>query len=208
MSKPHWSTYLPRTACFQAMEWARTQPTAQAAWDACERGDWMLWLLAYYAGPPGSAKRKKLVLCACDCASLARKHASGSTRAVFDRCQRVARSWARNRGASLDDVRAAAYAAFDAASAAYAAAYAAASAASASAYAAAYAAASAASAAFDAASAASTAASAASASAAYAAAAAAYAATDRARSTILLRCAKIVRKHYPRPPRIISRDIE
>jgi hypothetical protein len=57
--------------CSHALDWAKGFDTAQAAWDACERGDWMLWLLGKKAGKPGSAKRKKLVLAACKCARLA-----------------------------------------------------------------------------------------------------------------------------------------
>ena len=34
-------------ACAPALSWLRSEqyPTLQAAWDACPRGDWMLWLL-------------------------------------------------------------------------------------------------------------------------------------------------------------------
>jgi hypothetical protein len=31
-------------ACPAAAEWAEQYPTLPAAWEACERGDWMLWL--------------------------------------------------------------------------------------------------------------------------------------------------------------------
>lgn len=32
-------------ACSEAIEWAKPYDTLQAAWDACDRSDWMLWLL-------------------------------------------------------------------------------------------------------------------------------------------------------------------
>lgn len=32
-------------ACAEARSWACSQPSAKAAWAACVRGDWMLWLL-------------------------------------------------------------------------------------------------------------------------------------------------------------------
>ena len=34
-------------ACAPAMAWLRSEqyPTLQAAWDACPRGDWLLWVL-------------------------------------------------------------------------------------------------------------------------------------------------------------------
>ena len=38
-------------ACAPAMAWLRSEqyPSLQAAWDACPRGDWMLWLLHKHA---------------------------------------------------------------------------------------------------------------------------------------------------------------
>jgi hypothetical protein len=33
-------------ACAEARTWAKTQPDLQTAWANCQRGDWMLWLLA------------------------------------------------------------------------------------------------------------------------------------------------------------------
>lgn len=32
-----------QNACSEAMDFAARHETFQAAWDACERGDWMLW---------------------------------------------------------------------------------------------------------------------------------------------------------------------
>ena len=32
-------------ACNSGLAWAAQQTDAEAAWAACERGDWMLWLL-------------------------------------------------------------------------------------------------------------------------------------------------------------------
>lgn len=42
----HWSDTLPPNACQPAVDWCRTQPDAQTAWDRCRDGSWMLWLLA------------------------------------------------------------------------------------------------------------------------------------------------------------------
>ena len=166
-------------ACEGATDFILDHKTAQEAWDACENGENMLWLLGRLSGEPGSDKRRKLVLAACDCAGLARKYTRGNLRKAFDRCQRTARAWARGKdGVTLGDMRRDA----DAASAA-ATSYASASYASAA----------------DAAS------SAADAAYANAAAAASYAAADaaaNARKIILGQCAKIVRNHYPKPPRI------
>ena len=58
-------------ACPDARDWARDYPTLRAAWDACERADWLFW----YA-----AKRqvdcKLLVRAACACARTALPHVS------------------------------------------------------------------------------------------------------------------------------------
>ena len=37
-------------ACPEAVEWASSYPTIQAAWEVCERGDWMLWFLSKIGG--------------------------------------------------------------------------------------------------------------------------------------------------------------
>ena len=50
-------------ACAPALKWLETQLDAQTAWVNCERGDWLLWLLAKL-----EIDRKKLVLLACKCA--------------------------------------------------------------------------------------------------------------------------------------------
>jgi hypothetical protein len=34
-----------RPPCAEAVEWAENYDTLQEAWDACPRGDWMVWLL-------------------------------------------------------------------------------------------------------------------------------------------------------------------
>ena len=35
------------TALSEARTWARAYPNLQTAWTACQRSDWMLWLLEY-----------------------------------------------------------------------------------------------------------------------------------------------------------------
>ena len=57
-------------ACEEALIWVSQQKNAQQAWDDCERGDWMLWLLGKLSGKPESKKRKILVLITCECARL------------------------------------------------------------------------------------------------------------------------------------------
>jgi len=172
--KPH-TVYLKKLrACKEAIEFANQFPSLQKAWDACERGDWMLWLLGKQSGPPESKSRKKLVLTDCKCARLSLKYVPKDEKRPLKAIQ-TAEKYARGvKGISLEDVRNAAATAYtaDTADVAAYAAYAA------------YAAAAA------------TAAYAASDAAAYAdyAAAAAYAAIEKT----LKMCADIVRKDYPK----------
>ena len=60
--------------CPDAYEWAKEQPNPQSAWNTCEHGDWMLWLLGKLSKGPRSKSRKLLVLTACECARLALKY--------------------------------------------------------------------------------------------------------------------------------------
>lgn len=161
--------------CSDALVWAENYDSLTDAWAACERGDWMLWILGKTAGSPRSESRKKLVLVACQCARLGLPYvAKGEVRPL--RAIETTEAWARGEGhVTLKDVKnAAAYAAACAADAAHAATTAA-YAATAAAYAAAH--------------------------AAYAADAAAYAAAYAAACDfgVLKRCADIVRGHYTRP---------
>src|SRR5271168_1861443 len=53
-------------ACKEAVAWAEGREWP-AAWQECERGDWMLWLCGTKSWP----ERKAIVRVACDCAELA-----------------------------------------------------------------------------------------------------------------------------------------
>ena len=172
----HWSASLPENACGEAVRWASKQKSRATAWRDCERGDWMLWLIGQTnASNPYSEERKPLVRVACECARLAWKYMPQASRDALE----VVEAWTRGE-ASAEDCRKAR------ADAAVAAAYADAAYADAAA-AAAYAAAAYAADAADA--------------AAYAAdAAAAYAAADDA--AYRKQCADIVRKHFPKAPRL------
>ena len=176
-------TYLNSlSACEKAVVWATQFPTLQKAWDKCERGDWMLWLIVKQAGGLVSKSRKKLVLTACKCARLALKYVPKEEKRPLKAIQ-TTEKWANGDSSiSLDDIRNAANAADAAYAAYYAAAYAA-NAADAAPYAA-YAAYAAAHAALDDIR-----------NAVYAANAAYYAA---ARSKVLEQCADIVREMYPK----------
>ena len=68
----HWTRKLNKLgACEDAVEWARDYQTLEAAWAACRRGDWMLWLAARAAGEPGSESRRLVARAAAACARLA-----------------------------------------------------------------------------------------------------------------------------------------
>ena len=112
-------------ACHKAVEWAKKQKNPQQAWDNCERGDWMLWLICKtIAGKSMSDKRKHLVLAACDCTELALKYVVGGE----DRSRKTietTRKWAKgDNSISERDLRNVAADAAAYAYAAYAAAYA------------------------------------------------------------------------------------
>jgi hypothetical protein len=206
-------------ACEEALEWCEDYDSFQKAWQACERGDWMLWLMGKKTEGRGSEKRKLLVLASCKCARLALPYVKAEETRPLKAIE-TAEAWAKDKdGTTLADVWAYAAAAADAdayaaTAAAYAAAYAATAANAAAAFAAAYAAdaayyaAEAADAnAYDADAAAANAAANAADADAYAAYADAYAADADdyaadaayadARKVILKQCADIVREYYP-----------
>ena len=216
-------------ACPDAVSWLKTCESWEQAWQSCERGDWMSWLVGCVSGKPDSDLRRKLVACCCEHARTAEPYWPEDHASIVV-CLELAERWAGgDEGVTLGDVRAAAnaakaaHAAYASADAAYASSYAAYAvagaayavadaafssaytAAEAAAYTAAEAAAEAVAGAADAAfSSAYTAAEAAAYASADAAEAAAYASADAAyavvRSHALSKCANIVRKHYPDPP--------
>ena len=94
-------------ACHDAVKWTSEQPSAKAAWETCERGDWMLWILGRQAGPAWGKKRKPLVLAACECARLALPYTKDARVLT---CIETAEAWARGL-ATPEQVRAAAAAA-------------------------------------------------------------------------------------------------
>ena len=162
--------------CGEAVAWLEsTGLSGQAAWEACERADWMLWLASKC-----QIDRLVLVRAACACARTALAYVTkGEDRPRI--AIETAERWCDGR-ATIDDVRAHAAAAADAAAAAHAAAAAAAAAA-------------------DAADAAAADAAHAAAYTAHAAADAAHAAAAaKVRLTALRDMAAIVRQHIPQCP--------
>lgn len=105
-------------ACSDAVEWSKQFKTSQEAWDKCDHGDWMLWLLGKQCGKPESKSRKKLVLAACKCARLSLKYVPKGEKRPLKAIQ-TAEKWAKGVvGISLSDVQASAASAERAAEAA------------------------------------------------------------------------------------------
>ena len=76
--------------CEEAVAWAADFTSNTNAWQECERGDWMLWLLGHVSGRPYSSKRRQLVRCACECAALSFKY-SKDTRVT--KCLEILKLW-------------------------------------------------------------------------------------------------------------------
>jgi hypothetical protein len=99
----HWRATLKRLgACHVARAWCKEQPSIQAAWKACERGDWLLWIAARVITDP--VERMLVVLAACDCAETALVHVpAGEDRPR--QCIEQVRAWTRGE-ATIEELRA------------------------------------------------------------------------------------------------------
>jgi len=97
-------------ACESAMNWLEENKnkTIEELYASCDRGDWLLWLFAKL-----EIDRKVLVLAACDCAEIVLKYIpEGEDRPRI--AIETARKWCRGE-ATLEEVKFAACAAYDAA---------------------------------------------------------------------------------------------
>lgn len=96
-------------ACRDAIKWASAFPTLQAAWDACERGDWMLWLVGRLdTSEPYSDERKPLARC---CLEVALQAWEQMPKAGRD-CIELHERWCAGEALATDDLRAAGAAAY------------------------------------------------------------------------------------------------
>ena len=92
--KSHTKKLTALGACSEAVRWAETQPDAQTAWDACERPDWMLWLLGKLnKSEPWSDERKPLIRACIDCAETALRYANNDTITANLWCLDALRRW-------------------------------------------------------------------------------------------------------------------
>ena len=122
-------------ACQEALDWCQAYPTPDEAWQACKRGDWMLWVLGREISP-NSPEHKRLVFTTCQCARLALRYVPEGEERPRQAIE-IAEAWTRG-DATIEAVRSAAQAAAQAAT--YAAAHAASDATQAAVYYATYAA--------------------------------------------------------------------
>ena len=102
-----------KSACPEAMRWLATQIDPATAWETCKRPDWMIWLAARRG-----VDRKTIVRVACACARTSLRfvpEGEDRPRLAIETAER----WCDDR-ATIEEVRAAAYAAAYAAAAAYA----------------------------------------------------------------------------------------
>lgn len=100
-------------ACGDAIRWVESQDgSPYALWRRCDRGDWLLWLVAR-----AGVDRRLVVLAACDCAETALVHVPAGEEQPRIAIE-AARRWVRGE-VSTEEMRAAVYdvrAAYDACS--------------------------------------------------------------------------------------------
>lgn len=101
ITKEQFSNLLKKSgACVEAQEWfSNFEGTLEESWLQCNRGDWMLWLLAKL-----EADRKRIVLSACDCARLV-LHLNSDKRVLA--AIETAEAWTRGEATLRDLDRAA-----------------------------------------------------------------------------------------------------
>lgn len=83
-------------ACSEAIAWAKTYPNLQAAWDACERCDWMIWLINSLSGDKCGRKRKDLVLLLCKGTAGMLPYIGKNKKKLVRGNLRAIRQWARS----------------------------------------------------------------------------------------------------------------
>jgi hypothetical protein len=106
--KKHWTERLGKLgACKEAVEWCLGYKSIEAAWRACEKGNWMLWLAGKLSGPSGNSKRRKLVLAACECAQISLAYVKPGEKRPAE-ALKIATAWAMGEKVTLDEVKAAA----------------------------------------------------------------------------------------------------
>ncbi len=93
--------------CGDASKWVKDNPrlTANELWDACPRGDWMLWLIGKgVASPPWSDERKPLLACALDCAETVKHLWPKAAKKQITAAVNVLRKWIAGK-ATADEAK-------------------------------------------------------------------------------------------------------
>lgn len=99
-------------ACQDALDWCGDYDSSDEAWQACVRGDWMLWAMKSKSITGGSDSHRKLVLLACECARLALPLA-GKGEDILLKAIETTEAWARgDNSITLEFLKDLAYFAF------------------------------------------------------------------------------------------------
>ncbi len=94
-------------ACLDGLAWASQYETDQEAWNACKRGNWMLWAWGRNCGNSGSESHRMLVLCAVECAKTSLKYIKDKeAKKVVKKSLKTTERWARGEeSVTLEDVK-------------------------------------------------------------------------------------------------------
>ncbi len=100
-------------ACWEAIDWASDYKTPQAAWNACEDAEWMLWAWDRNCGKIGSKSHKKMILCCVEIAKNSVKYIKNKeVKMLVKKSLKTTERWASGeKSVTLEDVKNAAYAA-------------------------------------------------------------------------------------------------
>ncbi len=103
-------------SCPKAIDWASDYKTPQAAWNDCERGDWMLWAWSRNCGKIGENSHRMLVLCNVAIAKTSVKYIKNKeVKKLVKKSLETTERWAcGEEGVTLEDVEKAAAAAWSA----------------------------------------------------------------------------------------------
>ena len=94
-------------ACEEAVTFSKGFKSAQTAWDACERGDWMLWLIGRkITCAPWTDGRKKILACAMDCAETAKNLWPAAKRDAIAGHMTTLRRWIKGKATTDEAIEA------------------------------------------------------------------------------------------------------
>jgi hypothetical protein len=95
--------------CEDGIAWASNYINAQAAWNACERGDWMLWAWSRNCGKRGSESHRGLVLACIAIARTSLKYIrNNKCKKACNNCLSITEKWAargEEREITLEEIR-------------------------------------------------------------------------------------------------------